>query len=359
MNFLLLANAFVGLLISILIIINHFRLDKNNLLKAPAKIFFYVIFCYIAFSSIIFVWLFNFLQHTQEEILFIFAAAIFFQTILLYFSVYYISKKREFNYFLFLCIFSLLVAYLSFYKQTLFFLLTSFLLTLFVALRFFSPSINYKKSGHVCIIYSLIGLLSTFLMFFINQSEVFILIINIVFFLFIYYFYKDLFEMPHKDEKLQIKEKNKLLLFIKYFAFIIVFVNLILISTIGVHELSHVLAARYYGCESRAIFYQEGQYPYSEISCDNTVGKTFITLAGPALPLLIGLLMFLLNFKFMRASAFLIIGLNLIASSRDYVDLSFSKTAVIAFIIAGLVFVLLGILFLAREGFEEEIQEVN
>jgi hypothetical protein len=59
-------------------------------------------------------------------------------------------------------------------------------------------------------------------MFFINHSELFILVTNITFLLFIHYFYKDLFKTPLKEEKLKIKEKNRLLLFIKYFAISIV-----------------------------------------------------------------------------------------------------------------------------------------
>jgi hypothetical protein len=141
-----------------------------------------------------------------------------------------------------------------------------------------------------------------------------------LFLIFVYFFTQSLPQRSIKTGDTFLRQETKTLLFIKYFVFILVITNFSLISTIGVHELSHVVTARLYDCESRSIFYEQGNYPYSEIVCDDLSGKTLITLSGPIIPVLIGIILFFIGGILMRAIALLVMGFNLIASYKDFYE---------------------------------------
>ena len=171
---------------------------------------------------------------------------------------------------------------------------------------------DYQRSGYLGAIYSCISLILSFLLFFgINKLLLFNLISNLVFFILAYFFLNDLKNYSSKPvDKEQYNEKSIFLLFLKYFVFIIVLTNLALITTLSLHEFSHVLVSRIYGCEARSIFYEVGSYPYSEIVCDNLAQKMPIALAGIIAPLIIGLFAFIIGGWFVRPISFLIIGFN-------------------------------------------------
>ena len=107
--------------------------------------------------------------------------------------------------------------------------------------------------------------------------------------------------------------------------------------------------SRYYNCESRTIVFEQEQYPYSEINCDDLSGKFYIALAGPLAPLIIGLLLFIFGGKFIRPSSFLIIGFNLLASYKDFKDIGISDNFIVVGSIIGIISLFAGIGLLARD----------
>ena len=152
-------------------------------------------------------------------------------------------------------------------------------------------SINYinhpeeRKVAYAGILYSSLSLIFQFLYLFnIGDFLYYILISNLAFIFFIYYFLQN-----NKDKKIKslnfiLKDEPRIILFIKYLIYIIAISNLVLISTLGMHEFSHVSVSRFYDCDARSIFYEKRSYPYSEILCDDLSGKLFISLAGPVVP---------------------------------------------------------------------------
>jgi len=192
------------------------------------------------------------------------------------------------------------------------------------------------------------------LFFRIGDSFSFSLISNLLFLVFAGYFLKDVKEYPLKfTESHFTKKESSLLLFIKYFIFIIVLTNFVLISTIGVHELSHVLVSRFYECESKSIFYEDGKYPYSEIVCDDLSGKNPIALSGVLIPILVGLILLVIGGNFIKAVSFLIIGFNLIASYKDFQEVGFTSNILLVSSVIGMIFLFIGLVFLAKSRMHE------
>jgi len=128
-------------------------------------------------------------------------------------------------------------------------------------------------------------------------------------------------------------------------------VNLVLLGTVAVHEFGHVAAARWYGCESRAIIFEAESYPYSEIICGTLEHRVPIALAGPIIPVILAFLLFALGGTLMRPVAVLAFGFNLLASFRDLQDSGLSSTIAAGTTFIGLVSIVIGVYLLLRARF--------
>ncbi len=325
----------------------HYKKEHINRITNWMSVIF---FGYFSLFILSFLWLFDFLSYSPKDFNFIYSFVVFVQTLILFKVAYSFKKEKSVLYLLVFYLISLAAILLSFPSLSLLILAISFFLTLILSFSFISSSEKSKNDGYVLALYSCISLIFEFLLLLdIGEAFLFSLISNFIFLIFIAYFLKDVEKYPLKSSiKIHITERPYLLVFMRYFIFIVVLVNFVLISTIGIHELSHVLVSRAYGCESRTILYEEGRYPYSEIVCDDLSGKFFITFAGSLIPILVGLLLFFLGGSFIRPVSFLIIGFNLVASFRDFKEIGFTDNIIFATLIFGGIFLFMGLVFVSR-----------
>ncbi|HDK42619.1 MAG TPA: hypothetical protein ENG87_04515, partial [Candidatus Pacearchaeota archaeon] len=316
MKLLLLINLAITFLISFLFVLGFYRYHKDEKVKKIIYPFSSIFFAYLALFIISVLWFFDITAYTPKDFNLIYSFVLFIQTLILFRIVYLINQEKNLFYLLFAYIVTLLLAYLSSYLS-LFFSLTSFFLILVLSFILIRISDSYKNAAYAGGIYACVSLILGFLLL-LGFGEPFLYgtISNFFFLFFVYFFLKNICSKPltHKESSNIIQKESNLMLFVRYFLFIIVLTNLVLISTIGIHELSHVATARIYDCESRTIVYENGNYPYSEIICDNLTGKIIISLAGVITPILLGLFLFVLGGRFIKAISFLMVGFNIIAS---------------------------------------------
>ncbi|MBW6442808.1 M50 family metallopeptidase [Patescibacteria group bacterium] len=140
--------------------------------------------------------------------------------------------------------------------------------------------------------------------------------------------------------------------FFKIFIFVVLISGFIFISTVGLHEFGHVLSAKYYNCEYKTILFEEDSYPYTEIFCPNSEFKKFIIWAGPLLPSLLAISLFIIGGKFIREIALMMLGFNLLTTYKDLLDLGFSPYLRIGTIVLGLILIAIGLIFLNHERFK-------
>lgn len=353
MKILLLINTALILAIFGILVFGFFKHYKKENINRVTNWLSLISLGYFILFLFSILWLGGFLNYNPLDFNFIYSFVILFQT-LLFFKVYHSLKKQKTNFYLFIFyLISLALASFAFFSilyMPIFFLIISFLIILIILVNFALLSEISNRAVYAGIFYAGVSLILSFLLFFnIGEPFLFNLISNLFFIYFIFLFLKDIGKrnIPY-EQKGFYKKESFIFLFIRYFVFVIVLINIVLISTIGVHELSHVLMAKSYGCEARTILYENGQYPYSEIICDNLSGKIPIALSGPLIPIAIALLLFIFGGTFMKPVSFLIIGFNLLASYKDFQGVGISNNIVIASSIIGVIFLFSGLVLLVK-----------
>lgn len=353
-------SALICLTISLILVVNIIhKYHKNKITKLNLLVSF-IAFGYLAIGIFSILWSLQNLMYSRIDFSLIFSIVILVQTLILFKAYNLTNKIRNINYYLFFYLAIIFSAYISLKYISLQILIISFLLTLILSINLGSVSPSYRKVANVGIMYSSISLIFQFLVFF-NIVRPFIssLVSNAIFLVFIVSLITQIEVNPIKNENNVKREDSYPILFIKYFIYIIVITNLVLISTVGVHEFSHVLAARIQGCESRSIIYEENYYPYTEIVCPNGSIDYLITLAGPLVPLIIGILLFILGEEFIRSLSLLVIGFNLIASYRDLQEVGLSQNLSFGVGVVGIVFLTIGLILLARHGIKNKATDTE
>ncbi len=360
MNILNLANGIVSLLICLFIILQFFKQRKDEALKKTVQWFLVIFLSYLVLLIYSIIWYLEIFSYNTLDFSLIYSIIIFIQTVILFKTFYCFKKDKKILYLLL----SYFLVLLSFnIKNSSFIILSiSYLLTLVLSLNFVSFHKEHKNIGYSGIIYSIISLIFQILLF-LNIGEILLysIISNLLFFIFIFYFLRDLKHYEIKSSEIKTKEEPSILIFIKYFIFIIAIVNILLISTLGIHEFGHVIISKFYNCESRSIFYEQGTYPYSEIVCDSSSGKSYITIAGPLFPIILSLLLLIVGGSFVRSLSLIIAGFDILSAYKDLYELGLSDNIVFASTLIGFILLLGGIYLLAKSRMQENslMSELN
>ncbi len=360
MKVLYLVNGMISLLICVFIILQFFKQRKNDTLKKTVQWFLLIFLSYIILVIYSLIWFLGVFSYNAADFNFIYSIIIFVQTLVLFKTVYYFKKDKKMLYLLL----AYLLVLLSFdIRNSSFIILSiSYLLTLVLSLNFVSFHKEHKNIGYTGITYAIISLILQILLF-LNFGEIlpFNIASSFLFFVFSFYFLRDLKHYQIKPLEIKTKEEPNVLLFIKYFIFIIAIINILLISTLGIHEFGHVAISKYYNCESRSIFYEKGTYPYSEIVCDNSSGKSFITLAGPLLPIILSLFLLIIGGSFVKSLSLIIAGFDILSAYKDLYELGLSDNIVFASTLIGFILLLAGIYLLAKSRMQENslMNELN
>lgn len=356
MELLHIINGAVYFLICLVIIKYLLKKYKEDDLKRILNWYYIILICYVVLIFYSVAWFFGIFPYAPNDFNLIYSVVVFVQTLVLFKIVYMFNKDKKMLFFLlayFLVFVSLSIARFSF-----FLLVISYLLSLALSLYFLNYHGEHKNIGYSGMAYSATALLFQFFLFFnFGEPLLYSLISGCFFLVFSFYFLRDAAHYPVKSPGfIKLKEESNIVLFIKYFVYIIVLTNVILISTIGIHELGHVVVSRFYDCESRAILYEQGTYPYSEIVCNDLSGKVYIALAGPILPLFLSLFLMILGGRFVKSLSLIIIGFNLLASYKDLQEIGISQSIVFATSILGIIPLFTGIALLAKSRMQESSQ---
>ncbi|RMD67989.1 hypothetical protein D6817_00035 [Candidatus Pacearchaeota archaeon] len=327
----------------------HSSAVKRNFVKLAIIWFAQLVFL-VALSG----WTLFGVEFNSHSFLTIFSLVLVAQTLALAEILNSFRQDKTIRNLTWLYILALALSLLSLSNFPTYFIILSFLFTLLLAS--FIPLICTRAEGmfYTGLIYSLASLALIFLkLFSLLSPAYFTLFSNTLFLLFILFLVKELtyFKFQPKERFLG-REQNYFLLFIRYFIFILVMTNFIFIATIALHELSHSLAAMFYGCESKAVIYSGEAYPYSEIICNDLNGKLVIALAGPLVPLLVGIALLFVGGRIVSSLGLLTIGFNLIASTRDFSEIGLDQSMALAAIATGAIVLLFAVIMLAKARIE-------
>ena len=234
-------------------------------------------------------------------------------------------------------------------------LIASALFTLLIFLEFTFLDDKYKRVGYFGILYASISIILNLLLF-LNPHNVytFSLISGFFFFLFSFFFFKDLHNINLENTPRYKKEKSYFFILLAHLIFIITLTNFVFIGTIGIHEFGHYGSSKFYDCDYQKIVY-DGNFFHTEILCRSLEGNVFVILGGVLLPFVLALLLFFIGGKFMKEIAILISGFNFIAISRDLADLGVSENFVFLSIFCGVLLLIYGLYSLAKSKTEESI----
>ena len=304
-------------------------------------------------------WLFGYSEFTIIDFIYIFTAVIIAQLpfILSIFSK--LSQNKSLNILLLLYFPGLFTFFISFNYLSISLIAISFFI-FFIGLIISKDFIKSKKTFIYGLAYFIISLISLFLSLF--RQDLFhasSTISLLVFLLFIHNLIENIYSYKIYDSVEKPRKNNYLITFSKYFAFIIFFTSICLMSTIVIHEFGHVVIAKFFDCEYKTIFFKEGSYPYTEVICsDSNFHKISLLVGGPLLPIIFAIILLLFaEGYFMKEFSILMIGFNFIASSKDLTNLSLSSNLIILFALAGLFFLTMGVISLSNSRFEEVVKD--
>ncbi|MCP3682423.1 MAG: hypothetical protein GY861_06995 [bacterium] len=215
----------------------------------------------------------------------------------------------------------------------------------FLNLLFFS-NFYLKKAGAVGVAYAILSLLLIF--FAISRGDIADLcwfLPNILLFFVFFFIYLDVKKCGVIKKKAKKKKKPFLpLIFIKYFIFVISMTLFMFLSTVGIHELGHVLTAQYYGCEEgKAIIYDINKMPHAEMGCDENYNETVISFGGLAATLIMAALFFFIGGDFLRIIAYYILGLSLFIAYDDLLSMGLTYNLVVPVMLISVIIIGLAI----------------
>ncbi len=354
MNLLMLINFVITFAIFLATTINFFKHYRKKKISKIINYFSIIGFFYVLISVLLFIWsVFDFITYAPNDFLLLYSLTILFQTLIIFKVIGILTDNKKLSYFLFLYFIALFSLYSALFSIYYLILLISFLLLLISFLSFSSSLPDYKKSANFGIFYSSVStLLLVFVYFNIKLISIFSLISNFLFLLFVISFFKNLKEFPPETKEKKQRKENYALIFLKYFIFIIVLTNFVFLGTLSLHEFGHFSVSKIYNCDEIKIVY-EGNLPYTELLCQNQDSAFLGILGGITLPIIIAIILFIIGGKFIKEISLLILGFNFILSYHDFTDLNFSDNLVFFSLILGVLFLVIGIVLLAKSRTED------
>ncbi len=353
--------SFVASLLVFSVVLNYFvRHYREDKIKRVIWYIFLVGFLYLIVSIFSVFWFFSIVEYVKEDFLFIYSLIILLQSLFLFMIVYFVTQNKRFFYLLISYVLVFFLAFLLGISYMNFFLLSSFLFMLILFIGLVLEEFGFRRSGYLGILYAVVSLVLHILFFagvFDLAYEVFFS--GIFFLLFIFYFLKNLEESPPEISLSKNKKRGYFFVFLSHFIFMLVLINFVFIGTVVVHEFGHLSVSSFYGCEYGKIVY-DGTFPKTEILCPDDNSHMKVILLGALLfPIVIALFLILVRGKFLKEIGLLMIGFNLVVSSKDFSALGFTDNLIMFFVILGIFMSVAGIVLLARSKTEEYIYSLS
>jgi len=123
---------------------------------------------------------------------------------------------------------------------------------------------------------------------------------------------------------------------------------LIFFSLISIHEIGHVIAGYFLGCNLGKAILIDGNFigPYAEIACQGQVNQTLLFMSSFFITSSFGVLFLFLKSP-QRNMFFVVIGLSLIFSSLDFLVVTGLQSVMYTLLSVGFVFMGIGEYFIA------------
>ncbi len=349
MDIFLLGTALTTLIIFITIIYFIIKEIKTNSLNRKETPLIILALIYLVFTIILTLWTFNFFVFNISDFQIVFSAILLAQTICLLSIIVEIYQNKKVFYTL--IPFALLIPLIIIAPQFIHLMIPlSFLVTLSI---FLATTTVHENPTRYLIFYTSISLfLYLFSTLWQNITQIFGLVSNILFLLFLISFLKFLQHYVGQNLILTKFPESPLIYFLKHFIFIIIITNFIFIGTISLHEFGHLATSSKSNCGETKIVYELRSLPHTEIKCKDTSQKNFWTLGGILLPLIIATFLFFSGGKFVKEISLQIIGFNMIISYLDLISLNLSKAIATTILISGITLIVFSLALLVKSRVE-------
>ena len=360
MNFEFLAGSLVSLGIFAFLTFSFVKSYPDERARKVLIPAFFIGVAQLMISAFSLLWFFGALKYAQGDFLLIYSTLLLIQGFFVFLIVYNISR-RDNNLFYLLLIYLivfLVVAFLHASFATVF-IAAYFLLVLLLSLSLLFREDSYRDIGIFGIFYSGISLLlHVFVLLDIASVYLFSIFYNVLLLVFVFFLVKYLLENPIPLPRVLRKKRSYLFIFMRNFIFMVALINLVFIGTIVIHEFGHLGVSEFYNCASREIVYNAG-FPETQILCSDLRSNLYVSLGGPILPVLIGLILILVSGRFLKEIGLLMIGFNLIVSSQDFTAIGLSQNISIFIVFLGIAFAVAGIVILAKSRTEDYLYSIG
>jgi hypothetical protein len=315
--------------------------NKDELLKKIGNAFgvngiFYLIFAFLTLA-----WELKFLIPAKGDFILMSFVLTIVSSIILLYTIYKITHNRNLLYLFIL--FLAAISAINFSMNSFFFLSMAvsylFMMIMFLEMILFS-NFYLKKAGIAGLCYTITSM--AFLIMMQYNFEPLNLPWFIPNYLMLLIFCFIFFDVRYIRLKKGSRKKNFILdlirLLSKFLFGVFSITAFILLSTIGLHEFGHAMAAQYYGCEyTKAVIYDVVRAPHTETICYSDYNETMITLGGILSTFVIGIVFLLTGSEFTVIIAYLIFGFSLLIAYGDFADSGLSKSAICYLLSLGVV----------------------
>ena len=297
------------------------------------------------------VWFAEKLPSSEKDFVFMLLATTTITSMVFVFVSYKLSRNRSLVYLFLLFLVSVLAADLAkglfvpiALGTSLLLLLISFSEFLFFRNRFL------RRAGLAGVVATLMMMAFSALMPVMDGNQLPWFIPSMLLFVVFYMLFKDMKEEgpieDHPQEHHASIHAASILL--KFLVFITSLSAFIFLSVVSLHEFGHAIVGQYYGCEQyKAVIYDVSHQPRTEFSCDDPYNNFFMTIAGFAITILLGMLFLIVGDAFTYRLSTLILGYALLISYGDFLDLGLSSSLALVLTLLSVIVTILSVIRLS------------
>lgn len=354
-NLTLMIVSFVCLIISLTLIYNYFRHYQNDKIRKVSNWFSLSFIAYLLLALLFFSWSFEYIKYSSSDFNIIYSSILIFLVLLFFKIVFLITNdKKIFYYFIIyilLALFSLFITN-NFYKII---LPLSYFVLLFLSFSYFLARKECKHFGYALATYSAFSLLIQVLSLVGFKISNISIIISFLFYLIVVIiFIKDASNFPRNVEKIKYNNDSKIVNFVRYFIFVLILFNLILLSTLVIHESGHIFSAKLLNCQYHTyVFDDNGRSLQTETFCSNSLTGLIVALGGIILPLIVAIIFYLVGGNLSKAISLIMLGSGVLMSSADLIVMGVSDNLVFSVDFVSVIIIVWGVVSLSKFKFNE------
>lgn len=345
----------LSLLSSVIIAIGYFKNYKYEDVRKISNWFSLTFISFFLFTMLFFAWSFNFMDNSESDLYIIYLVSAIFFLLLVMKMVFLFTHDKLIYYYLFMLliigIFSFFISGLSFFVI---YAICNFLLIL-ISFHYLIRREECRRFGFLLISYASFSILLELFLITKLISIFTLIILSMIFFIILaFYFTKDVSNFPRHINKIHYKKESKAISFVRYFIFVLILFNLILLSSLVIHEFGHIASAKMLDCEYKAYLFEEnGRDLQTEVLCGDQMTVLEVALGGVLSVIILSFLLFLIGGALSKAISHVMVGIGIIISSKDLVNIGLSESIVLLLGLVGIIFIILGVIKLSKYRFNE------